>query len=216
MNPRLSVLTFPQRYDGARLHLRVLVVPRLDTGWSGDPLQPLILGFPAPGDTTPAFADADLQLEAHVLKGLDRFPSSVMPDEVAPLPEASGVVATSRPLFESLVAPIPGRFSIAPGAPQLAPPAEDRYAISKYLPRSYRESFVFNGPRTKGAVTDDSYHCAMKASTKPNPAFVSSPDTVSWGQVYAYCLRQPRLAMRLGLVREASFAIDDALFEKGG
>src|SRR5215471_15335399 len=104
MNPRLSVLTFPQRYDGARLHLRVLIVPRLDAGWSGDPLKPLIVDMPAVGDTTDAFADADLQLEARVLKGLDRFPSSVAPDVTAALPEASGVLATSRPLFESLVA----------------------------------------------------------------------------------------------------------------
>lgn len=216
MNPRLSLLTFPQRYDGARLHVRILVVPRLDTGWSGDPLRPLIVDVPAVGNTTDPFADADLQFEARVLKGLDRFPSNVAPDVIAPLPDASGAVATSRPLFESLVAPLPGRFKLSAGAPQLAGLPEDRFAISKYLPRSYRTSFVFTGPRAPGAVTDDSYHCAIKGSTKPNPAFVSSPDTVSWGQVYAYCLRQSRLAMRLGLVREASFAVDDDLFADGG
>jgi hypothetical protein len=216
MNPRLSLLTFPQRYDGTRLHLRLLVVPRLDTGWSGDPLQPLIVDMPAPGDTTAPFADADLQFEARVLKGLDRFPGSVAPDSVAPLPEASGVLATSRPLFESLVAPLPGRFKLSPGVPQLAGLPEDRFAISKYLPRSYRQSFVFTGPRAAGAVTDDSYHCAIRGNTKPNPAFVVSPDTVSWGEVYAFCLRQPRLATRLGLVRKASFAVSDDLFADGG
>ena len=88
MNPRLSLLTFPQRYDGTRLHVRMLVVPRLDMGWSGDPLQPLIVDMPAVGDTTDPFADADFQFEARVLKGLDRFPSSVAPDLVAPLPTA--------------------------------------------------------------------------------------------------------------------------------
>jgi len=216
MNPRLSLLTFPQRYDGTRLHVRLLVVPRLDTGWSGNPLEPLIVDMPAPGDTTDPFADADLQFEARMLKGLDRFPSSVAPDVVAPLPDASGVLATSRRLFESLVAPLPGRFKLSAGAPQLAGLPEDRFAISKYLPRSYRESFVFTGPRATGAVTDDSYHCAIKDNTKPNPAFIASPDTVSWGEVYAYCLRQPRLAMRLGLVRVASFAVADDLFADGG
>ena len=109
INPRLSLLTFPQRYDGARLHLRVLIVPRLDGVWSGSPLEPLITGFPAVGDTTPPFADADLRLEVRVLAGLDAFPTSRAPDFVQALPEASGVVATSRPLFESLVAPKPGR-----------------------------------------------------------------------------------------------------------
>ena len=60
---------FPNAYDGARLHVRLLVVPRLDTGWSGDPLQPLIVDMPAPGDTTDPFADADLQFEAARIEG---------------------------------------------------------------------------------------------------------------------------------------------------
>lgn len=213
---RLSFLTFPQRYDGARLHLRILVVPRLDTGWNGDPLEPLIVDVPTVGDVADAFADADLQFEARVLKGLDRFPSSVAPDFVALLPDASGVLPSARSLFESLVAPGPGRFKLDPGPPKTAGLPADRFAVGKYLPRSYQHAFVFNGPRAKGAVIDDSYHCAVKGNAKPNPAFVVSPNTVSWGQVYAYCLRQPRLAMRLGLIREASFAVADDLFEDGG
>src|SRR5207244_5275374 len=60
VDPRFSLLTFPQRFDGARLHLRVLLVPRLGAAWSGDPLLPLIENFPNAGDTTPAFADADI------------------------------------------------------------------------------------------------------------------------------------------------------------
>ena len=215
INPRLSLLTFPQRYDGARLHLRVLIVPRLDGVWSGSPLQPLITGFPAAGDTTPPFADADLRLEVRVLAGLDAFPTSRAPDFAQALPEASGVVATSRPLFESLVAPKPGRFVLSPNPPRLAGAAQDKFAISKYLPPTYRESFVFTGPWAKGAVTDDSYHCALSGNTDPNPLFEASPNTVSWGQVYAYCLRQPRLATRLGLVRSASVEVGDALVADG-
>lgn len=216
INPRLSLLTFPQRYDGAHIHLRILIVPRLDGAWNGSPLEPLITGFPAAGDTTPAFADADLQFEARVIQGLDAFPMSSTFDFAAPMPAASGVVATSRPLFESLVANEPGRFRLSPAPPRLADSADEKFAISKYLPHSYRNAFVFTGPRTKGALTDDSYHCAIKAKGDPNPFFVPSLDTVSWGQIYAYCLRQPRLAMRLGLVREASFSVDDSLLEKGG
>ena len=215
INPRLSLLTFPQRYDGTRLHLRVLIVPRLDGTWSGSPLESLITGFPNAGDTTAPFADADLRLEARVLSGLDAFPTSRAPDFTQALPEASGVVATSRPLFESLVAPLPGRFVLSPGAPRLADAAQDKFAISKHLPRSYKDAFVFTGPWAKGAVTDDSYHCALSGNTKPNPLFVPSPDTVSWGQVYAYCLRQPRLASRLGLVRAASVEVSDALVANG-
>ena len=214
--PRLSLLTFPQRYDGTRIHLRVLVVPRLDIDWNGNPLLPLITDFPAAGDMTPAFADADLRLEARVITGFAHFPSSVPADFSAPLPEASGVRATARTLFEAMVAPGQGRFKLTDKPLVLAPDADPRYAIKKFLPRSYRDSFVFTGARTPGAVTDDSYHCAMKSDAKFNEKFALSDDTVSWGQVYAYCLRQPRLAIRVGLVREASFAVDDALFEKGG
>lgn len=216
INPRFSILTFPQRYDGARIHVRLLAVPRLDAGWNGDPLQPLITGFPNVGDDTPAFADANLRLEARAIAGLSAFPMDSAVTATTPLPQASGVVATSRPLFEALVAPKPGRFQLSPNPPRLADGPEERLAISKYLPKSYCNAFVFTGPRAKGAVTDDSYHCAIKENTKPNPLFKPSENTVSWGQVYAYCLRQPRLAMRLGLVREATFEIDDALFENGG
>ena len=213
--PRLSLLTFPQRYDGARLQLRVLIVPRLDGVWSGSPLEPLLTGFPDAGDTAAPFADADLRLEARVLAGLDAFPSSRPPDFRQALPEASGVVATSRPLFESLVAPLPGRFVLSASPPRLAGPARMELAISKFLPRTYQDAFVFTGPWAKGAVTDDSYHCALSGNTTPNPLFVPSPDTVSWGQVYAYCLRQPRLAARLGLVRSATVEVSDALLAEG-
>ena len=96
---------------------------------------------------------------------------------------------TSRPLFESLVAPLPGPVQAVSWRPPNWPGCQKIGSrSSKYLPRSYRESFVFTGPRATGAITDDSYHCAIKDNTKPNPAFVVSPDTVSWGEVYAYCL----------------------------
>jgi len=216
IEPRLAVLTFPQRYDGSRLHVRILLVPRLTAGWTGNPLEPLISSFPEPGDTTPALADADLQLEARWVGGLDIVPTSAVAAVVSPLPGASGIVDTARPLFESLVAPMPGRFKLSPAMPRLATPVSEDFAISKWLPQSYRNAFVFTGPTAPGALTDDSYHCAMRAKTKPNPFFVQSPDTVSWGEVIAFAMRQPRLAMRLGLVREAWFEISDAQATAGG
>ena len=42
MDPRLALLVFPQRFDGAKLELRLLVVPRLSASWNADPLSPLI------------------------------------------------------------------------------------------------------------------------------------------------------------------------------
>jgi len=216
IEPRLTLLTFPQRYDGARLHVRLLLVPRLGAAWNGSPLQPLISSFPNVGARTPALADADLQFEARFVKGLAMVPTNASAAEVSPLRSASGVVRTARPLFESLVAPLPGRFKLASGMPRRAKPVSDKFEISKWLPRSYRNAFVFTGPTARGAVTDDSYHCAMRAKTTPNPLFAKSPDTVSWGKVIAFAMRQPRLAMRLGLVREASFAVSDALVTSGG
>jgi hypothetical protein len=215
MDPRFSLLTFPQRFDGARLHLRVLVIPRLSDTWNGDPLMPLIEGSPNPGDTTPAFADADLRLEARVLDGLTRFPVDSPVDLVAALPEASGPIGAARPLFEALVAPVPGRFRLSAAPPSLAEQPKDGISLSKHLPRSYRDSFLFTGPRHPNAFTDDSYECAINEATDPNPAFQSSPDTVSWGQIHAYCLRHRQLAQRLGLIRAATVAVG-GLFENGG
>ena len=45
---------------------------------------------------------------------------------------------------------------------------------------------------------------------------MTTPDTVSWGEIYAYCLRHHRLARRLGLIREATFTVDAGLFKDGG
>jgi hypothetical protein len=216
MQPRFSLLTFPQRYAGGRLSLRVLIVPRLSAAWSGDPRAPVIENFPNPGDAAPAFADANLTFVARALDGLDRFPVNNPVDFTAPLPAAGGVAADARGLYEELLKPLPGRFQLSAAPPRLAEPVKPEIFIMKYLPRSYRESFLFTGPRTRDAVTDDSYHCAVRKPKDPNPAFVPTPDTVSWGQVYAYCLRHQGLARKLGLIREASFPLDPGRFTKGG
>jgi hypothetical protein len=213
MDARFSILPFPQHFDGNRLRLNVLLLPRLSTSWDGNPLQP-IPDFPNP-PIAPAFADADLRLELRALDGLSRFPANT-PDFTTSLAQASGVLADARALFEELVAAKPGRFQLSADPPRLAEPAKDEIFIRKYLPQSYRGSFLFTGPRTDDAVTDDSYHCAIKASQPPNKAFQPSRDTVNWGQIYAYCLRHPRLARKLGLIRAATFRVPANLFDDGG
>jgi hypothetical protein len=216
MEARFSILTFPQSFDGDRLHLRILVVPRLGTAWNGDPLHPVVKDFPQAGDTAPAFADAELRFEARVLDGFARFPVSAPIDFSAPLPGASGVMPDARALYTELVANKPGRFKLAAANPKLAEPVKAEIFIKKYLPKSYRQSFLFTGPRTGDASTGDAYHCAVRAAKPPNPAFVETPDTVNWGQVYAYCLRHPQLARKLGLIRSASFKLPPKLFDDGG
>ena len=187
MTTYFSILPFPQTFDGDRLHLNMLVVPRLSTAWSGNPLLP-IDNVPNAGDTAPAFADADLRLEVRVIDGFGTFPVNTPVDFTADLPDADGVRPDARQLFEALVAPGTGRFTIT-GAPRLAGEVKPGIFIQKYLPRTYREAFLFNGPRTADARTDDAYHCAVKEKKPLNPAFVPSGDDVSWGEVYAFCLR---------------------------
>ena len=215
MDPRISILTFPQAFDGDRLHLNILLVPRLSAVWNGNPLRPLIENVPNAGDTTPAFADADLRFEVRALDGFGTFPVSAPVTFSGGLPEADGVQTDARALFESLVAPGAGRFKLS-AAPRLAEPVKKEIFIQKYLPRTYRQAFLFSGPRTEDARTDDSYHCAVKAQKPLNPGFVPSPDDVSWGEVYAFCLRHARLAQQLGLIRQASFQVPGTLFAKGG
>ena len=50
--------------------------------------------------------------------------------------------------------------SATPRLPRSGKPTAS--SSSKYLPRTYRDSFLFTGPRTPDARTDDSYHCAVK------------------------------------------------------
>jgi hypothetical protein len=190
MEPRISILTFPQSFDGKRLHLNILVVPRMGTMWAGNPLASLIENVPSAGDTTPAFADADLRFQVNALDGFGNFPASAPIDFGAALPDADGVRPEARALFESLVAPGSGRFKLSAAAPRLAADVDGKLFIQKYLPRTYRDAFLFSGPRTVDARTDDSYHCALSAKKALNPAFVPSPDEVSWGQVIAFCLRR--------------------------
>ena len=209
MDTRISILTFPQAFDGARLHLNILVLPRLSATWNGDPLAPLMVG-------EPAFVDANLQFEVRALDGFGTFPANVPPAFAGPLPEAGGVLPDARALFTSLVQPGAGRFELSADPPELAPAVKSDLFIQKYLPRTYRNAFLFSGARTQDAKTDDSYHCSVKARKESNPAFVPSKNTVNWGNVYAFCLRNPALAEKLGLIRHASFAVDDPLFLNGG
>jgi len=82
---------------------------------------------------------------------------------------------------------------------------------------SYRTAFNFTLPRTEFALTDDSYHCAIKRTPRPNPAFKQSLDAITWGRVIALCLRQPLLAKRIGLIHKLRVTLPSAdYFEDGG
>ncbi len=210
---RLSMLTFPQRFDGSNLSLHILILPQLGTQWNGNPLQDLPLGFPLPTSTGPAFAQASLSLEARLISNLGQFPTHAPVDATIPL-----ATPAASPDAVALFTELQSQFQIknVVVATDLAQPPKQQLFIKKYLTPTYRQAFHFTRPRVPEAVIDDSYHCAIKEDKAVNPAFQPSPPDITWGKVYAYCLRHPLLARRVGLIREASFPVEPAAFANGG
>ncbi|MDL1894922.1 hypothetical protein FBQ82_01485 [Anaerolineae bacterium CFX7] len=223
-NRRFSILTFPQFFDGNTLAVNIVVLPR-----NQNPLQPAIeqhdgIVFPPPVIAdAPAFADAKLSFDAKIVAGLSVFPHRLLSNATIPL--ATNAPPQARDLFVALAK----NFSIsnlnqtnenldanadnAQSPESKARPQE--LSVKKYLPFSYRSAFNFTTPRTRNAVTDDSYHCAVRDAGKV-PGFTRSPDTISWGKVFAFALRQPLLAEQLGMLYHATLAIDAAHFPQGG
>ena len=64
----LSLLAFPQSFDGANIRLRILVMPQ------GDPLSPLLTNVP-PAPNSPAFADGKPQFTAALIPSLAALPT---------------------------------------------------------------------------------------------------------------------------------------------
>jgi hypothetical protein len=206
---RFSILAFPQFFDGARLSLNVVVLPR-----NQNPLSGAIEGH-ATIPNAPAFADAVLSFEAKILTGTASFPQT-LPDASVPLPVAAP--ARARELFEALaknfdIEDVDKPNATLTGKAEAA--LEPERSVKKYLPRSYRAAFNFTTPRTPNAVTDDSYHCAVRGAGLA-PGFKQSLDTVTWGRVFAYALRQPALAVQLGMIYRTGFDVDAAHFPDGG
>ncbi|MCB0522799.1 MAG: hypothetical protein KDD27_27895 [Saprospiraceae bacterium] len=217
-NRRFSLLPFPQTFDGNILTLNIVVLPR-----NQNPLQPAISGHPTIPDPAAAFADANLAFEAHIVSSLAGFPNNHSANDVVAL--ATAQPANVRALFGALANP--ANFNITNlGAtntnanvnhPLNDPPpmAKADFPVRKYLPETYRKAFNFTTPRTKAAVTDDSYHCAIR-NAKKVAGFTKSPDAISWGKVFAFALRQPLLAQELGMIYQTSIEIDPSHFEHGG
>ena len=194
----LNLLAFPQHWDGAALTVRFLCLPQ------GDPLAPL-----APGMA--AFADADLRFEARLINSLDHLPraADAVPAGLLLLDEAPQQKA-------ALFAELARQFKIVPAEPPpLAPPPLPRFR--KPVTASYR-SLVGNRQLGPGLASADDYACALHAAHAEQPlAPVLLPDTLRWGEVLAFALRQPKLASALGLLGQARFVLDDpAMLARGG
>ena len=219
---KLRILTFPQRIAGRTLDLHVLLLPT-------QRLLNVLDPFPSqlnPGTTVelPRFIQADLQLVVDAISGLGSYPFSnaaVLAADGATLqtlPTGAAFPPNLPALYEGLATQfkLVTKASVknTEGAPA---PLADADGIRKYLPRSYRTAFNFTTPRTEFAKTDDSYHCAIKGSSGKNDAFKQSKDEITWGRVVAFCLRQPLLAERIGLLHRVPVTLpSDDYFKEGG
>ncbi len=201
MKATLSILTLPQRWRNNQLTIRVLVMPRN--------FNPLIADQMAPG--TVAWVDATMALTAKLISDPSKYPSILeasQPFALSSVAMPSGL----RSIFEAIDGQF-GGIPITDGSKRLQK-ANSGERARKYLPESYRASFNFTSVRTNDAALDDSYQCALREKNPIDPTFQSKLD-LSWGKVFAYCLRQPKLAERVGFIYEATFAIDPTLLADG-
>ena len=93
-NRRFSILPFPQRFADGTLLLNIVVLPR-----NQNPLVPAIEASATIPDS-PAFADAQLAFEAHLVGSLAAFPNNHSAGTTVAAPVAQP--ANARALFEAL------------------------------------------------------------------------------------------------------------------
>ena len=171
----------------------------------GDPRAPLTEGYPTSG---PAIADARLVLTANLLTDVGQLPTFA--DVAATATLTPVMPAGRRAVFEQL------NEIFEPSIPAaIAPRTADR-TLSKYLPRSYRDSFAFVAPTTDLAVTDDSYQCLLRCPpTAPLPT--PTPPTYSWIAALGHALREPTILRAAGLLHTLDVVLPNAdLYENGG
>ncbi|MBR9920676.1 MAG: hypothetical protein GYB31_07530 [Bacteroidetes bacterium] len=215
---RFSLLAFPQFFDGNNLSLNIVVIPRTQ-----NPLSAAIEGEAGITDA-PAFANADLAFTANIFNGL-----SVYPHTVAPFADID-LVTNSPANAPDIFAAMANHLEVTAGNglntnanlkngldPKHRPESavSEARSVKKYLPKTYRSAFNFTSPKTKNAVTDDSYHCAVK-DAKKQAGFSRDTNVISWGKVFAYLLRQPQLAREAGMIYQTSLPIEPEYFEEGG
>ncbi|MEO7314342.1 MAG: hypothetical protein ABIW47_04090 [Ginsengibacter sp.] len=220
---RFTLLAFPQSVDATgKLFVNLVFLPR-----NISPLDPVTLEG---GGTAPAFAGANPVFTIKVGKNPNEFPGKLplAPDEIMPPMDALVYSTQVETIYKTLKEAkkadgiTPKYFDIDESRSSdkttewAAPlPVDKSLAIRKYLPVSYRKSFNFTAPRIPNAVTDDSYHCAMRDET-PDPDFKKGDGIVSWGKVYAHLMRQPKMAKEAGLIYNTSVQLSPDDLEQGG
>jgi hypothetical protein len=204
---RLSLLAFPQRWTGAALEARVLLLP------TGDPTI-----APTPAVGLPAFAGTSWALRAMVLPGLDALlgPSPGATPGAVPFTFTATAPANALALFQAIgaqfpIAPPPTTADVAALKARLA-----NSAIRKQLPPSYTSAFAFERPGP-GTTTGNEFGCSLRDTLPAKDTDPKPPQTVTWGAVLSFALRQPLVARALGLLHDVTIPIASAtLLEAGG
>ncbi len=195
---RLTLLTFPQSWDGASLSVRFLCLPK------GDPEQPLQAGLPS-------FATANLVFEAKLIASLDRLPLTTDATLIGPL------ALDDPPINKAaLFAELTNHFTIVPRPP--GPPVpQPKPVFQKVLTPDYRE-LIGNARRSAYLSDREEFQCALHEGASdqpPEPVVLSA--AVTWGKLIAFALRQPNLATALGLMGQTTVTPEDpTFFERGG
>jgi hypothetical protein len=204
---RLSLLAFPQRWTGAALEARVLLLP------TGDPTM-----APIPAVGLPAFAGTSWALRAMVLPGIDALlgPNPGATPGAVPLTFTAAAPADALALFNAIGA----QFPIAPPATPADVAARRarlaNSAIRKQLPASYTSAFAFERPGP-GTTIGNEFGCSLRDTPPATRTDPKPPATVTWGAVLSFALRQPLLARALGLLHDITIPVaSPTLLDAGG
>ncbi|MEP6468075.1 MAG: hypothetical protein ABJB05_17315, partial [Parafilimonas sp.] len=211
-NTRFTIMSFPQSFDGNILKLNIVLLPR-----NQNPLTNAISTQP-PITDAPAFASANLLFTAKVIDSLENFPDLTLPFQSFNLTTNASGDRTA--LFNALapnfnitnIGALNTNANVINTKNKTALPVEQ--SVKKYLPLTYRGAFNFTTP-VRNAVIDDGYTCAMRNKGN-NAGFKPDDDSINWGQVYAYIMRQPLLAEKAGMIYHAEIEVDETLLNKGG
>ncbi|WP_439482324.1 hypothetical protein [Cyclobacterium plantarum] len=223
MNPnqRLSIMTFPQYFDGNELQVNIVVLPR-----DHNPLNPIITGQePAIPDASVAFADASFSFGAQLVQGFGANPLPQPQPLANALPVNIQAPQNPREIFEAManhlqildVSMINSNASLLniPQSRQFEAPRPRSVSVYKHLPKTFLKATGLKAIKSKNAFTDDTYHCAVKAANFYQ-GFQQTGPSISWGKVFAHILRQPLLARAAGFIYSFNLPIAADTFPEGG
>ena len=192
---RLSLLTFPQRAEAGAIRVRFLCLPK------GNPEEPL--------DASQPFSTANLVFAARLVGNLEHPPRAADTTPVAPLQLDHPPVDKAL-----LLSQLTREFRVVPRVPPAVPPA--RPSFRKPLAASYR-ALTGNRQLSPFIAGVDEFTCALHdAQTSQPDRPVVLEDTITWGRLIAFVLKQPVLAEACGFIGDTTVPLPDPAFFAGG